>query len=77
MAVAVRVRETRRAAGQSNWLHSFQHHAFIHRWKCRRVSIPLLAILQTAAFPFRHCTLAEVEGLEPPRTRFWRPPLCR
>ncbi len=21
------------------------------------------------------CTLAEVEGLEPPRTRFWRPPL--
>ena len=75
MAVAVRVREPRRVAGQFNWLHRFHHHAFIRRWRCRRVSIPLITVLQTAAFPFRHCTLAEVEGLEPPWTRFWRPPL--
>lgn len=30
----------------------------------------------TRSYPSRWaCTLAEVEGLEPPRTRFWRPPL--
>ena len=48
-AVANRVRETRRVAGQFDWLHPFHHH--------------------------HHRSLAEAEGLEPPWTRFWRPPL--
>lgn len=37
MAAAIRVRETRRVAGQLNWLHPFRHHAFSsitwQRWR--------------------------------------------
>ena len=38
-AVADRVREIRRAAGQFDWLHSFQHHVF-DSWQRRRDSNP-------------------------------------
>ena len=39
-------------------------------WRCRPVSSRLMTVLQTAAFPFRHCTgLAPLDGIEPPYLR--------
>ena len=54
MAAAIRVRETRRVAGQFNWLHSFHHHEFPPSSEMRAgrgggTRTPADAVLETAA----------------------------
>src|SRR5882724_100358 len=55
MAVAIRSREARRAAGQFTWLHAFRHYAFnsiasdAHTGRGGGTRTPADAVLETAA----------------------------
>ena len=55
MAVAIRVREARRAAGPFTWLHAFRHYAFnsiasdVHPGRGGGTRTPADAVLETAA----------------------------
>ena len=67
MAVAVRVRVTRRVTGQFTWLHPFQHHAFnsitrdVHSGRGGGIRTPVDAVLETAALPLSYISSADLQ----------------
>jgi hypothetical protein len=67
MAVAVRIRVTRRVTGQFTWLHPFQHHAFnsitrdVHSGRGGGIRTPVDAVLETAALPLSYISSADLQ----------------